>query len=42
MRAMVLSELGPVENNPLKLMEIDKHKIEKPNEILVKIEACGV
>ena len=42
MRAMVLSELGPVENNPLKLMEIDKHEIEKSNEILVKIEACGV
>ena len=39
---MVLSELGPVENNPLKLMEIDKHKIEKSNEVLVKIEACGV
>ena len=42
MLAMVLSELGPVESNPLKLTEIDRHKIEKPNEILIKIEACGV
>ena len=42
MRAMVLSKLGPVESNPLKLTEIDRHEITKPNEILVKIEACGV
>ena len=36
MRAMVLSELGPVENNPLKLMEIDKHKlIDEQTEILI-------
>ena len=42
MLAMVLSKLGPVESNPLKLTEIDKHEIEKPNEILIKIEACGV
>ena len=42
MRAMVLSELGPVESNPLKLTEIDRHEITNPKEILVKIEACGV
>ena len=42
MRAMVLEELGPVESNPLKLKEIDRHEIEKENEILIKIEACGV
>lgn len=42
MRAMVLSECAPVETNPLKLLEIDKHEIKKPNEVLIKIEACGV
>ncbi|MDH3192673.1 MAG: alcohol dehydrogenase catalytic domain-containing protein [Nitrosopumilus sp.] len=42
MRAMVLSECGPVETNPLELLEIDKHGIKRPNEILLKIEACGV
>lgn len=42
MRAMVLSELGPIETNPLKLTEIDKHEIQRPNELLIKIEACGV
>ena len=42
MRAMVLPKCAPVETNPLKLLEIDKHKIENPNEILIKIEACGV
>ena len=42
MRAMVLSELGPVESNPLNLTEIDRHEITNPKEILVKIEACGV
>lgn len=42
MRAMVLSELGPVEKKPLKLTEIDKHEIQRPNEILIKIQACGV
>jgi len=42
MLAMVLSNLGPVESNPLKLTEIDKHEIKKPNEILIKIQACGV
>ena len=42
MRAMVLEKLGHVESNPLKLREIDKHQIQKQNEILIKIEACGV
>jgi len=42
MRAMLLSKLGPVESNPLKLTEIDRHEIANPKEILVKIEACGV
>jgi len=42
MMAMVLSELGPIETNPLKLTEIDRHEIQRPNELLIKIEACGV
>jgi propanol-preferring alcohol dehydrogenase len=42
MRAMVLSECAPIETNPLKLTEIDRHEIKNPNEILLKIEACGV
>jgi len=42
MRAMVLSELGPIETNPLKLTKIDRHEIQRPNELLIKIEACGV
>ncbi|HJJ23294.1 MAG TPA: alcohol dehydrogenase catalytic domain-containing protein [Nitrosopumilus sp.] len=42
MRAMVLSECAKIETNPLKLTEIDRHEIKRPNEILLKIEACGV
>ena len=42
MRAMVLSECAKIETNPLKLTTIDRHEIERPNEILLKIEACGV
>lgn len=42
MRAMVLSELAPIETKPLKLTQIDRHQIKRPNEILIKIEACGV
>ena len=42
MKAMLLKELGPVESKPLKLTDIPKHEIAKPNEILIKIEACGV
>ena len=42
MRAMVLLECAKVETNPLKLTTIDRHEIKRPNEILLKIEACGV
>ena len=42
MRAMVLSKCAPIETDPLKLTLIDKHEINKTNEIQVKIEACGV
>lgn len=42
MRAMVLSECAPIETSPLKLTEIDRHEIKKSDEILLKIEACGV
>jgi len=38
----MLSECAPIETNPLKLTEINRHEIEKPDEILLKIEACGV
>ena len=39
---MVLSECAKIETKPLKLAEIDRHKIQRSNEILIKIEACGV
>ena len=42
MRAMVLSECAKIETKPLKLTEIDRHEIQRSNEILIKIEACGV
>jgi len=42
MRAMVLSDCAAIETNPLNLTQIDKHEIKRPNEILLKIEACGV
>lgn len=42
MQAMVLEKLGPIEAKPLKLTEIPRHQIKKPNEVLLKIEACGV
>ena len=42
MRAMVLSECAKIETNPLKLTKIDRHEIQRTNEILLKIEACGV
>ncbi|WP_268541860.1 alcohol dehydrogenase catalytic domain-containing protein [Candidatus Nitrosotenuis cloacae] len=42
MRAMVLERLAPIETGPLKLKEIERHQIKTPNEILVKIHACGV
>lgn len=42
MRAMVLSQLGKIESKPLKLSEIERHEINRPNEMLIRIEACGV
>ncbi|MCV0392603.1 MAG: alcohol dehydrogenase catalytic domain-containing protein [Nitrosopumilus sp.] len=42
MRAMVLEKCDKIENNPLKLTNIDRHEIKRPDEILIKIEACGV
>ena len=42
MRAMVLERLGPIESKPLKLCEIERHQIQRSNEILIKIQACGV
>ena len=42
MRAMVLSQCASIETSPLKLEKIDRHQITKENEILIKIEACGV
>lgn len=42
MRAMVLEKLGPIESKPLKLTRIDRHRIRRPNDILIKIQACGV
>jgi propanol-preferring alcohol dehydrogenase len=42
MRAMVLSKLAQIETKPLKLTEIDRHEIQRPAELLIKIEACGV
>jgi len=42
MRAMILSECAKIETNPLKLTEIDRHEIQRTNEILLEIEACGV
>ncbi len=42
MRAMVLSKLGPIEESPLKMTQIERHEIKDPDEILLKIEACGV
>jgi len=42
MRAMVLSECKKIEEKPLKLTNIEKHAISNPDEVLIKIEACGV
>ncbi len=42
MRAMVLEKLGPIESKPLQLQYIDTHRIKKNNDLLIKIEACGV
>lgn len=42
MRAMILEKLGPIETRPLRLTQIPRHQIKKQNEVLIKIEACGV
>ena len=42
MRAMVLSECKKIEDKPLKLTNIERHSIDNPDEVLIKIEACGV
>lgn len=42
MRAMVLEKLGPIESRPLHLREIETHKIKRNDDLLIKIEACGV
>ena len=42
MRAMVLSECASIESRPLRLTEIDRHEIRRPDEVLIRIEACGV
>ena len=42
MRAMVLSECMKIEDKPLKLTNIERHTIDNPDEVLIKIEACGV
>ena len=42
MRAMILSECKKIEEKPLKLTKIKKHSISNPDEVLIKIEACGV
>ena len=42
MRAMVLSECKKIEEKPLKLTNIERHSISNSDEVLIKIEACGV
>lgn len=42
MRAMMLMNCAPIETNPLTLKEINRPEIERSDQILVKIEACGV
>ena len=42
MRAMVLEMLGPIESKPLKLRDIEVPQIKKSNDLLIKIDACGV
>jgi propanol-preferring alcohol dehydrogenase len=39
---MLLEKLAPIETRPLRLAEIPRHQIKKQNEVLMKIEACGV
>jgi Zn-dependent alcohol dehydrogenases len=42
MRAMVLSQCKKIEEKPLPLTNIQKHALSNPDEVLIKIEACGV
>ena len=42
MRAMILSECKKIEKKPLELTMIEKHTIDNSDEVLIKIEACGV
>ncbi len=42
MRAMLLEKLGPIETNPLRLVDIPRHEIKRPDQVLLKIQACGV
>ena len=42
LRAMVLSKCKKIEEKPLKLTNIERHSIANPDEVLIKIEACGV
>ncbi len=42
MRAMVLNKCAPIETNPLELTEISRHRVNRPGDVLVKIDACGV
>ena len=37
-----MSENKLGEESPLKMTQIEKHEIKDPDEILLKIEACGV
>jgi propanol-preferring alcohol dehydrogenase len=39
---MVLSECKKIEEKPLKLTNIERHSISNSDEVLIKIEACGV
>lgn len=39
---MLLEKLAPIETKPLKLTQMERHEIKSPNEILIKIHACGV
>ena len=42
MRAMVLDRTAPIETRPLKLRSVAMPWIQKPDELLIQIEACGV
>lgn len=42
MKAMVLDRTAPIETRPLKLRSVAMPRIQKPDELLIEIEACGV